>query len=272
MQIFIPSHARANIQSTIKFIPPKWLKRTQLVIHPSEYDEYSKHHLSTLLLVTNEDTYGIARTRQWIIDNAKSKYVLMFDDDMEFSKRNEEGKLRKSDLNDVDDMIKLLSIWLREDKFAHVGISPRAGNNYVKGDYTEIARMNNAYGFNISVLKKHNICFDHLKVMEDFDVTLSLLEAGYPNRVTYKYAWGQKKSGDVGGCSTYRTSGVQRQAAIQLCQRHPKSVKVVGKKTKTAWGGGIGNTRTDVCINWKIAYNPKRGTNEKARILLATSK
>jgi hypothetical protein len=150
-----------------------------------------------------------------------------------------------------------------------VGIGPREGNNHVIGEYTEITRMMRALAYNTEIIKAHNLRFDHLKIMEDFDMTLSLLELGYPNRVSYKYANGQRTSGDAGGCSIYRNRAAQREGAIQLYKRHPKYVKIVGKKTKTSWSD-MGNVRTDVRINWKDAYKPKiRKSNEKEGLLLA---
>ena len=101
--------------------------------------------------------------------------------------------------------------------------------------------------------------------MEDFDVTLSLLELGYPNRITYKYAWGQGRSGDDGGCSLYRTSEMQKNAAIRLAEFHPRTVKVVNKRSKTKWGGLDSEVRVDVIVNWKKAFKPKRLENNSKK-------
>jgi hypothetical protein len=90
-----------------------------------------------------------------------------------------------------------------------------------------------------------------MKVMEDFDVALSLLTKGYENAIINTVAHNQKGSGAVGGCSVWRTPQVQAQAALKLAELYPGIVKVVEKTTKTAWGGG---TRTDVTIQWKAAY------------------
>ena len=55
----------------------------------------------------------------------------------------------------------------------------------------------------------------------------------------------------MGGCSTYRTMELQGAAAEKLAAKHHPFVKVVIKKTKTAWGGA---ERKDVIVQWKKAY------------------
>jgi hypothetical protein len=99
--------------------------------------------------------------------------------------------------------------------------------------------------------------FDRLKVMEDFDFTLTLLENGGRNAVTLDYVWNQTGSNQPGGCSDYRTAEVQAKAAKELAKLHPGVVKVVEKEVigKTSWGGM--KTRTDVRIQWRKAYTGK---------------
>jgi len=200
----------------------------------------------------NPNTSGIAAARQWILQNTPTKYCLMFDDDMTFGVRRD-GKLKKAEKEDIGDMISLLESWLDEG-FIHVGISARQHNFTTEADFVDIARMNNAYAFNAAKVLEAGARFDRLRVMEDFEITLTLLEAGFPNRVTYQYCWGQRCSGDSGGCSQWRTSETQAEAAQSLYRLHPASVKVVTKASKAAWGGFSSNTRTDVIISWKKAF------------------
>jgi hypothetical protein len=93
-----------------------------------------------------------------------------------------------------------------------------------------------------------------MEVMEDFHVALSLLEAGYSNRIMNHYAHNQKGSGTAGGCSHFRTPELHAKNEHLLAALHPDVVKVVQKETKGAWGGG---TRTDVNIQWKKAYGKR---------------
>jgi hypothetical protein len=134
---------------------------------------------------------------------------------------------------------------------AHAGFACREGANRVTSPHIVNTRILRVLGYNRKILAKENITFGRVQVMEDFDVALRLLRAGYPNCILNHVAHNQKGSGAAGGCSTYRTPQVQAQAAHVLAALHPGYVKVVEKTTKTAWGGG---TRTDVNIQWKKAY------------------
>jgi len=190
------------------------------------------------------------------MESSAYDYVLMLDDDMSFSHR-QGTKLKPAGPKQVMNMICQLYDWL-EVGFVHVGISPRFGNFQVDTPFADVTRMNNAYAYRVKPFLSQGIRFNRLQVMEDFDVTLTLLEKGYPNRVSYEYAWAQRKSGDDGGCSLYRTSRTQAEAAQGLKKLHPKYVKVVKKTSKVAWKGFESRTRTDVNIQWKKAYHPKR--------------
>lgn len=252
MHIYIPSLGRWGRPNTIEHLPERYKKQAAVVVHTSEARQYRKNGFKTI----KTDSQGIANVRHWVMDRAKQKgqkYVLFLDDDMSFNVRKE-GKLVKANSEEVGEMIDLLVSWLDEG-FAHVGISARQGNHTVEEEYAEITRMNNAYAYNVQKYHEIGARFDKLQVMEDFYVTLQFLKAGLPNRVTYEYAWGQRKSGEEGGCSGYRTGEVQKQAAIQLSKAFPGVVKVKTKTSKNEWAG-IGKVRTDVVIQWKKAYKP----------------
>ena len=252
--IYIPSKERSESLRTLVSIPQYRLPSVRVVVHDSEYAKYSESLGSDMVVAT--PAVGIANVRQWVLENAENEYPLFMDDDMDFGWRDEEGKIHKAGTEEVEGMLLLLESWL-EEGFVHVGVSQRAGNNRCEEAFTEISRMNNIYAYNAKKALAAGGRFDRLQVMEDFDMTLTLLRAGLPNRVTFNYCWGQQKSGAAGGCSTYRTFEVQREAAFRLSQLHPGLVRVAGKRSKTEWEG-IGGSRVDVQIAWKKAYNPKR--------------
>jgi glycosyltransferase involved in cell wall biosynthesis len=260
MKICIPTYRRIERQTTLENLPESWLNETLLITNKNETERYFEKY-GDRVKVEGIDVVGISATRQWVMENISAKYILFLDDDMEFHKRENE-KLIKADNEDVAIMLNKIEYFLK-DGYAHVGVSARQGNNHVIDDFDTVTRMNNAYAFEVEVFKKENIRFDRLEVMEDFDVTLQLLKLGYPNIVIYKYAWGQRKSGDKGGCSEYRTAKMQRKAAFELSKLHPGLVTVVGKKSQTTWGN-IGNIRTDVKISWKKAF--KQTTRNKEGI------
>ena len=247
MHIYIPTLARADKQITLRSIPKSWLSRTHFVVCKNEVEEYKKKHDVDVMSVAE---LGTAPARQHIIDNAHGKYVLMLDDDMTFSFRKEDSsiKLTRCTEKDIMDMFQLLYSWL-EEGFVHVGVSQRGGNNYVLEEYKENTRMNNAYAYNVEEFRKTPAKF-RLTGMEDFDVTLTLLEQGLPNRVTYKYCWDQKGSGTEGGCSVYRTYQMQKKVAHKLYKLHPNLVRIVSKESKTGWKSLGSTQRIDVDVLW----------------------
>lgn len=98
--------------------------------------------------------------------------------------------------------------------------------------------------------------------MEDFDLTLALLRHGYPNRVSFCYSQGQRSgSQSPRGCSSYRDKVFMETSAEELVKHHPKFVRAVKRKTKSAWWG---DERTDVVVSWKKAYKEGRYDNEDA--------
>jgi len=264
VHIYIPTFDRWNEQKTLESIPKKWLERTWLVVDYGEARHYRERY-GDRVIVTPKHICKIATTRQWIMENPKDRYVVMLDDDLTFSMRKGKGiKLSRCEPEDLNGMFQLLRKWMKEEEYMHVGISRQGGNNHVEENHIDVHRMNNAYAYDAKRFREAGVRFDRLLVMEDFDVTLSLLRMGYPNRVTYKYAWSQKASGAQGGCSSYRTREVQADAARKLSELHPGCVRVVEKTSKSGWEGM--KTRKDVVISWKKAYEHGKNKTKKGGI------
>jgi hypothetical protein len=108
--------------------------------------------------------------------------------------------------------------------------------------------------YRASVLKEINFHFDDVVTKQDFHMTLSLLEHGYPNVVNFGWMQGQPGSNTDGGCSWYRTPEVMAAGAIRLKELHPDFVRIVEKETLHSWGGG---KRLDVNVSWKKALGSK---------------
>lgn len=255
MKIYIPSMGRPYNQVTLKNIPKKWRKTTCLVVPQKEYEEYSSvaEEYNVSIVCPPKNIKGIAKTRQYILDVCNERTCLMLDDDMDFCYREDMGSPKLTTIDNDNDMNKMLSIIERLlKKHPMVGISARQGNNHIDEEVRIASRMMNAYAFDVPVLRKLGIKFGRLEVMEDFDVTLQLLERGIANAVIYKYCWNQRRSGAKGGCSSYRTAEMQESAAKKLKTLHPDFVEVVEKNSKSAWNGM--EVRTDVKIQWRKAY------------------
>jgi hypothetical protein len=256
-RIYIPSAGRASRQITLSTIPKKWLPHTTLVVPEGQGPGYMQH---TDIDVVECPASSIGGTRQWIIDTTDDDYILMMDDDLYFYHRAEPFKVGLVGNTKKDNtlMIETLFGTLASGKYIHVGVAPRTEASFYLCGHKICTRINNVHGYDVKQMrklgKKIGARFDKLKLMEDFHVTLTLLENGFPNKVLLDYVWNQPGSNTDGGCSTYRTPEAQAKAARKLAALHPDYVKVVEKKVvgKTSWEGM--KTRTDVRIQWHKAY------------------
>jgi len=266
LYIYIPTRGRLEKQATLKKIPEKWIPYTRLVVGEEEADSHIEKYGKELIMISPIE--GLSAKRQWIMENAHSRYLLFLDDDLRFYTRNGNTSIASTE-DDMNDLFNLIFYWISDLKYAHAGLSSKSHQfHYIcetkeeqnPKNYIEIGKMWAAYGYNVDIFEKENIKFDRLPLMQDFDVTLSLLERGYPNRITYKYAHDQVGgSGSPGGCAFYRTNKLMKETAYKLEKLHPGVVDVVLKTSKTKWKGLSSNTRVDVNIHWKNAYRKKIG-------------
>lgn len=255
MDIIIPTYGRSSPedQHTLNHLMRAGIKPTLVV----QYDEhrtgaYDVYSLVVPVHVLPPHIKTVAHTRDYIIhDMNGDDDVLMLDDDLDFAARREDDptKFRQMTSDDIGKMLQTIEDGL--DRVPHVGIGPREGGNRNTEDYLWNTRIMRVLGYQRSYLRKKLITFSPLVVMEDFHVSLQILENGQDIMVCNNWVSNQHGgSGAAGGCSAYRTPQVQTDAANMLAARHPGVVRVVQKATKTAWGGG---TRTDVVVQWKKA-------------------
>lgn len=264
MEIFINSIGRENKQVTINYLEKKNLNVTTLVTTKNEYSKYKKSLKGIVKIEAMPKKLtgkGLSKQRQWVFDElATENYICFLDDDLNFYRRKDK-KLKKCSKRDFSDLLTIWENWLIDNKqIGIVGVSARGGNNFVEDSYDECCRLMSAYMFKKNILLKNNIRFDRVKLRQDFDVVLSLLENGYKNRVSYDFAHEQAfGSGTEGGCSEYRTPELMESEAILLRKLHPAVISIVQKETKSGWDNmktsenGM-RIRTDVKVQWKKAY------------------
>jgi hypothetical protein len=262
--IYIPTLRRVNNQITYRFLPSDIQKKTTLVVDHSERGRYPAH-MRTLVCPPRCDHIG--KVRQFIVDQHDvarlGPKLIMLDDDLNFSRRCDEGGGPMATRKRRDTRTLFLSMrpgdWetmFRQiekllDDHVHVAVRHRemAQDEH---DVEYCVRALRALAYDVRELRRLKVRFDRMTVMEDFDVTLRLLRMGHPNAVISTFVQNQRASGSPGGCSTYRTMETQKQGALALARAHPDFVKVVTKQTKAiAWNA---QERMDVEIQWKKAY------------------
>ncbi len=255
LTIIIPSSGRPDKQVTLNQLPPVLLKQTYLAVPIKEVKDYKQWDGTCKVFGVPSSVKGISKTRElFLSSDAWTRYMLMLDDDMTFAYRFNMSKPALEAIQPRSVQIEqLVKFWLNlcQCGFVHAGLSARQGNNNSTEEVTECSRMYNAYMYDLKVLHTLPIKLGRLPVMEDFDLTLQLLKLGYPNAMINRWCWNQSGSNAKGGCSQYRTSKMQHDAAHKLAKLHAPYVKVVTKESKN-WQGM--ETRTDVRVQWKKAY------------------
>ena len=267
--VFIPSMSRADqrlLRGPVSQLPEE--ARCYYVVpidqHQSYEDQIVGRDIEAECLPCDER--GIAATRLWIghyaLQRGWSKFVMM-DDDIGFLVRKsaEVWNLRAAEISDTTEMMH----WMEQalDEHAHVSISPREGNAHSGAGEKPLVGLNTrtlrvlAYRTDVFLAQEH--C--RVEVMEDFDISLQILESGHSIAASFWWSQGQRMTNEAGGCSTYRTHEVHEQSARRLAELHPGIVKLRQKQNKTdrdAFG-----TRLEVTIAWKKAY--QQGQNARAR-------
>lgn len=254
MNIWIPTFQRVEKQTTFNSIPETLKPITKLIVDECEYTAYVEVYGEDFVIAVPGDIKGLSKKRQWMLENTDDPYIFMIDDDLTFGVRHE-GKLPKCSDADFIVLFSLLESWLNEG-LIHVGISQRPFNHLEEGAFTEIGRMCTTYAYNAPAVLATGARFDRVPLMQDFDMTLQLLELGHKNRITYDFCYGQG-SGSKGGCSAYRTGQLMKETAEKLAALHPGLVHVVQKKSETEWEG-VGKIRWDCNIEWKKAFGRKK--------------
>jgi len=252
VKIYIPTRSRIDKQITWNSLTPKLRAVVMFVVN---HNEKGTEHLPGPVIRCPRNINSIGGVRQYIVDyHYKRKvgpHLIMLDDDLRFFIRRNDDPTKFQRILDTELNECFTTVDTLLHSYPNIGILHREGANRVGSPIVECTRLLRALAYNVTVLRKVKARFDRLIVMEDFDVALQLLRAGYKTCAVAEYVQDQTGSNAPGGCSDYRTLKRQAEGAKGLAKLHAPFVKLVVKKTKTAWGGA---TRTDVTVRWKDAY------------------
>lgn len=199
---------------------------------------------------------GIGPTRQWIYENHDTgrdgRYLFMMDDDLRFFRRRYDDPtkfLRLETPAEVDLMLGRLEAMLRQVPLA--GLDNRSGANRRVPPVQNNGRMHDVQCVDVEVARQVGIRFDRIRFMEDFQVVLEFLTRGYPTALLTTHCKDDIGSNTAGGCSLYRDSEGQAEAAHALREMYPGFVRLT---TRPGWAGEMSLPRTDVQVQWKKAY------------------
>lgn len=258
MVIFVPTRARIYKQITRKKFHLDQVQEKYPVIYvvpESELEKFTTVNRVQRTLSVPDD-FKLSDIRQWLVEtqNEPDPHHCCFDDDLVFLRRKVPTELpQRSDTTAKDalDCFDRINDWLWKG-YVHGALSQRAANGmYSAGTYKLIGRATDTHFYNAEIIGAEGLHFNDVVLRQDFHMTLSLLERGYPNVIDYEFMSGQT-DGTPGGCQVYRSLEMLAEQAQLLADLHPEFVTIVEKERK----GGFG-VSTDVRIAWMKAFRSR---------------
>ena len=254
MRIYIPTYQRIDKQKTWDTLPDAIRANTVLVVSKAEEQGHRSHQRN--VLVSPAQGKGMAAIRGWIQDHAMrtvhEKFAIL-DDDLQLQMRDSATmKITNATHRQFIHAFK----WMEDslDSFTCAAFGTRSLAYADPSSEIIGGRAMQALGFNVEMLKQSKCRFDKgvpdWFPMDDFHMTLQLLEAGHPNCISLVWRMNPGPSNSPGGCFDQRKGDRQSQAARLLHKLHPRFVKLREKK---AWRGMADATMTDVTVFWKQA-------------------
>jgi hypothetical protein len=172
---------------------------------------------------------GIAAKREFIMHLRKEGKVIMFDDDLTFYQRSEDGtKFPRISPKDTEEMVSDIVELL--DQYSMVGLTDKFMSQTKPRGLIECHRFNQILGFNRDLLPRPWPRF-RVPHDEEHDVHLQLLTQGYKTAVLTEWSKSDK-SGAPGGCSDWRNNDVLNVAHTQLMELWPTIVSIDIKNEK----------------------------------------
>ena len=252
MRIIIPTRGRRNNQLTIKsLIGCELIRRTTIVCPQSEYKHFRSLRPDYDVVAQPDAHWKIHEKRAWILEHWLAEgheKIIMLDDDLRFATRKSEDDwhLREITGEELVPQFKILEDKLGPE-FPHVGFGPRQGNDRLDDIGWRIpGKMCYALGYYLPVVVKE--CeLRRVKTREDMDITLQLLEKGYPDAVWNTVTVDQRRFDSPGGTNDERTMETSNQDALELARLHSGYVSTVERAYKSSV------PRVEVVVQWQKA-------------------
>jgi hypothetical protein len=265
LHIYIPSMQRANIQRTFSRLPKKLQERTKIVVPVEEYSAYADKWGDGYVLPTK--VKGIAPTRDWILNTATAagqRHIVMLDDDVILYKRSDtekapSGVYRILPAAPADYLQAFKWIESALKRVPHCGWGVRFNDFDTEEEIRSPGRMMHCLAYDLKVINELNARFSKgvapTHVMDDFNMTLQLLTAGYRNEISLIWRCAPSASNSRGGASTWRTVAIHNESARRMAQRFPDYVSIREKKN---WKGMEGEPMLDITAQWRKAYEKSK--------------
>ena len=254
MKILIPSRSRPITMSTPYQIPERFRDDVTVYVAVEQKVDYAERNpeLRIRSVSTLDDLLG--RKLELMARDADDEFVMLCDDDFTFFRRIDpfSPQLRKMEDEDWDDLFEQIEgLFAYNPNLYGVGVSMRQGNNRLESEGARNTRLNGCIVYRKSAFLHPGIEHDRTNPMNDFDVNLQLLRAGWDNHLISEFCYNQGGTNAPGGSSDYRTLDTQAEAAEFLEATHLGFVRTRIKKNKT--GDPSLRERKEVTVYWKKA-------------------
>jgi hypothetical protein len=200
-KIFAPSHKRPKGKNTHNILPDVFY-----VVSETEKEEYlqSGEH-DKFWFVPPSAQGNLCRIRNYILDNADTKKILLLDDDHTKFARWENDKRTPCNREQIVDFIRHMFDLCDQGDFKFWGVLPNNDNMSY--------RNHTPYSFSSYVggpWQAFNNCelrYDEkLPLKEDYDMTLQVLNKYRKLLRANYFIYYPKQHNNTGGCAAYRTS------------------------------------------------------------------
>lgn len=269
-KIFIPTVNRVNNQITYNALPDSLKEKVVFVVQSWERREYNYNCEYVVLPDTKEyhynNYYCLPKTRRFIYELGKNMKYCIFDDDLNFGRRNSKYSSNDSNMEKSkrkcteDDMIEMFDVfdeWLNIDTVTVCGCS-QVENPPLNKKFVENSSITSAFWIDGKKFKDILISLDltSVRVGEDVCFLLSLLKNGLRNRVSGEFC--QFNNSNL---KKMKSTVWDQQTFEQTLNDHkhlekmfPNVFKILYDEYGKRLDGGYKNFGKSR-INWKKAFN-----------------
>lgn len=231
-KIMSPSYKRGSICSTHKYLPELYY-----VVSESEADQYEEMH-DRVIAIPDSQQGSYAKVCNWILENADTDHIIIVDDDLKCFNRYNNQVLCRLSTDEAMEFIEHGCAMAEQLDVRYWGMNIVSDKGAYR-EYTPFALR--AYlGGPFQAHYKNDLRYDEaMKLKEDYDMTLQVLNKYRRNLRFNMYSFTSDQHGMVGGCATYRTIEVE---------------KAQNKALQKKWGSKI--VREDSSTKQQYDINP----------------
>lgn len=229
-----------------------------LLVPASQRKEYRNAYPNYEVAGVDDEIKGIGKTRQFALDHLhKEEHIVFFIDDDILIKTVYDGTRRRPSTRS-EILTCFIRLWTWIEKPANNIAQAAIGSefHFPQVEYDENRMCGMAFGVDTWAMKENSIRFDAVTVMEDVYVAMSLIMAGYKNRVTFKNVISNGPANVNGGCSLYRTPEMIRESIEVLSAKFPGFVTPYQRRHKY---GDMTVDTPNARVHFKKAYKYVQG-------------